>query len=94
MSRHRPLTTQFGNLQSTDRPTTAGAKLTIDRYLGAHVDLRVVTTYPFIAEHKEDLVSSRRGFRDTAYKEWITRSEHRLGEKLRNLPDATTQSAR
>lgn len=69
-------------------------KLTIDRYLESHVELRVVTTYPFIAGHKEDSVSSLWGFRNTAYKEWITRSEHRLGEKLRDLPDATTRSAR
>lgn len=63
-------------------------KLTIDRYLESQVELRVVTTYPFIAGHKEDLVSSLWGFRNTAYKEWITRSESRLGEKLRDLPEA------
>lgn len=56
--------------------------LTIDRYLEANRKLRVVTVYPFVAGHKDGLISTLWGFRNSSYSDWIATSQRRLGEKI------------
>lgn len=55
---------------------------TIDRYLEAKSNFRVVTTHPFIAGHKGELTSTLWGFRNSSYQDWIARSQRRLEEKM------------
>jgi len=51
---------------------------TIDRYLEAMGDLRVVVSLPFIAGHKEDLTSTLWGIQNTQYNAMFKSAEHAL----------------
>jgi hypothetical protein len=56
--------------------------LTIDRYLEARANLRVVTAFPFVAGHKDELISTLWGFRNSSYRDWIATSQRQLGDKI------------
>ena len=53
---------------------------TIDRFLEAQADLRIVVAVPFLVGHREDLESVLWGFRNTHYVDMITKSERTLME--------------
>jgi len=55
---------------------------TVDRYLQARTDLRVVTTVPFLVVHRESVKSSIWGFGNTQYTQMIKASEQLLQERL------------
>lgn len=71
-------------MQALAEWTFAGADntLTIDRYLEANQTLRVVTAYPFVAGHKDEMISTLWGFQNSSYRDWIARSQRRLAEKI------------
>ncbi|MDP4300088.1 methyltransferase domain-containing protein [Leptothrix discophora] len=55
---------------------------TIDRYLENYPGLRITTTLPFLAGHREDTTSVLWGFQNTQYSEMIQKSEALLKEKV------------
>jgi hypothetical protein len=65
--------------------------LTIDRHLEARHDLQVVTVYPFVAGHKDELVSTLWGFRNSSYNDWIAASQRMLGSKLAEFTSTSQQ---
>lgn len=57
---------------------TVKADMTIDRYLEQTPGLKVVTTIPFLANHRDNLSSSVWGFDNRRYRSMIQASEKRL----------------
>jgi hypothetical protein len=55
---------------------------TIDRYLESRKHLRVVTTLPFLAGHREEVYSTLWGFENSRYKELIAESEALLARMV------------
>ena len=51
---------------------------TIDRFLEAQADLRIVVAVPFLVGHREDLESVLWGFRNTQYVDMIAKSERTM----------------
>jgi hypothetical protein len=58
---------------------------TIDRYIENQMDLRVVTTLPFIVGHHEEVYSSLWNFKNTQYSEMIAASQALLENKVREF---------
>lgn len=50
----------------------------IDKFLGEQENLKVITTIPFIVQHREDSQSTIWGFKNSYYKQWIERCERTL----------------
>ena len=58
------------------------ASNTIDRFLEAETNLRVVVTLPFFVGHLEDVQSTLWNFQNTQYHDMIKSSEHLLKKKM------------
>jgi len=61
---------------------------TIDRYLEAAGDMRIVVSLPFIAGHQEHLTSSIWGFQNTQYNDMFKASEKKLYSLLGEYENA------
>jgi hypothetical protein len=60
-------------------------KNTIDRYVESLPNLRVITTFPFIAGHREDTYSSLWHFQNSQYREMIESTNRMLEEKIQDF---------
>ena len=56
---------------------------TIDRFLGNWRDLKVITTFPFLAGHKEELDSSIWNFNNTRYTPMVVETARRMSSIVR-----------
>ncbi len=72
----------YGLIGAWDERDADVERNTIDRYLEAEDSLRVLTTFPFIVGHKEDLHSTLWGAQNTIYSESIARSGALLQQKI------------
>lgn len=57
-------------------------KNTIDRFIEEQVNIDVITTAPFLVGHKEELMSTLWGFKNSQYTDIIADSAKRLQEKV------------
>ena len=58
---------------------------TIDRFIESQMELKVVTTLPFIVGHKEEVFSSLWNFQNTQYLEMIEKSQILLMKKVQDF---------
>lgn len=72
----------FDKLAGWDPSVRDAEHNTIDRFIEAMPDLRVITTLPFLVGHKAELHSTLWGFQNTTYETLITESSQRLSEKV------------
>ena len=57
---------------------------TIDRYLEAQANLRIIVTLPFLVGHREEVHSTLWGFQNTEYIDWINASEQTLHNMVKS----------
>lgn len=69
------------SLLATWDPENLEVSNTIDRFLEAQTNLRVVLTLPFFVGHREEVYSTLWGFQNTQYRDMIANSE----QSLRNI---------
>jgi len=73
----------YGVIQEWDENNHSGIGNTIDRFLENKENLRVITTYPFLFGHKEDLSSAIWKHNNLVYRNLILKSQNLLGNKMR-----------
>jgi GR25 family glycosyltransferase involved in LPS biosynthesis len=66
--------TVFSALDGWDENNHDDTTNTVDRFIQNKSQHKVITTYPFLAEHKEDLKSTIWGFQNTQYNDMIQRT--------------------
>lgn len=79
--------TVFDKLSNWDLRITATSN-TIDRHIEQTPNLKIVTCYPFLVGHKEELHSSLWGQSNTTYNSMISSSEAQLLEKIERYKTA------
>lgn len=88
----------FGTIANWDERNRDVYTNTIDRYLENH-SLRIVTTYPFLVGHKEQMQSTIWGTKNDVYNEMIDRSNRKMQQliglrkaELMNQPENAEES--